>query len=281
MRDAIRNHLISTISSIGERCFEPHAADAKTEKPYLVVRQGTDAEESAWTGFRRIMEVWPNVARTTFVDLDTLEKSIKSTLHNQLLQTSAGEVFTCSYIGAAGPDEVDEDFDIITRGLRFSVMALQPVAVNEIVTGDPWIDAIATWSEVILGDIWTVYQNYWPLGYVRPSILFRLSSCSVLSKTSNLYEVTKKLTIHVLGDTPNRQIQGIMQIVESIGSTYKIPLNLNERRYLTVKNISADHRSDAIRTGQISLTLSRNTSTPIEDAPLIAAVHIDQKLKSR
>ena len=63
---------------------------------------------------------------------------------------------------------MDVEWDIITRGLRFTVLASQPIPVAEKAPEDPWLTALASWTEGLL-DNWTVYTNKWPLGYQKLS----------------------------------------------------------------------------------------------------------------
>ncbi|NPV30635.1 MAG: hypothetical protein HPY58_13510 [Firmicutes bacterium] len=226
MRAAIRQKLIDTVPDFGGRVFEPHAAGAGTAKPYAVIRQGVDAEDTPWTGFRRIIEVWPYVARTSFENLDALVSKTIAALDKQLLTDAVtGEVFTCQYLGTAGQDFVDEKWDAITRGLRFAVLALQPVVVAETVANDPWLEALATWTETLLGTTWAVYRNAWPLGYKRPGVMWRLTGIEVLEKGRAVFEVRKKFIGHVIGSTPNEQITGALAIVQELGNAIKLPLD--------------------------------------------------------
>jgi hypothetical protein len=275
MRDTIRQQLLDRIPEIDDRCFEPHAADKDTAKPYIVIKLGSDTEDSLWTGFRRVVEVWPNVSWTRFKSVDEMAAKITAALHNQLLTTESGEVFTCIYIGIAGNDSVDKDWDILTRGLRFSILALQPVNIIETVAGDPWLEALSTWSGLLLGQDWNIYQNQWPTGYRRPSVLWRLSGVDVTVKGAAMFQVQKKVIGHVLGSTPNEQIFGIMQLVQGLGTEIKIPLDLAKKQYLTILNPAGDTKADALKAGQISVVLSRMTSKPAEEAPLIGEVKIN------
>ena len=276
MRDAIRQKL-ATITEVGERVFEPHAAGAETGKPYIVISQGPDNEESAWVGFRRIVEVWPNVSRTTFVSVDTLAQKVINALGKDPLTTSAGEVFTCIYQGVAGDDVVDEEWDIITRGLRFAILALQPVAVPETVADDPWVEAVAAWTETLLGDSWTVYRNKWPLGYVKPAAMWRVANIDVQGVNRAAFKVKKTLVAHVLGGTPNQQAAGVATIAEGLVSAIKVPLSLTDRRYMTVDSAKGDYQADALTAGQVRVELSRVTMRPFEEAPLIQEVTFELK----
>ncbi len=274
MRAAIRQLLINGVPQVGGRVYEPHAAGASIQKPYLVLRQGVETEESPWAGFRRIIEVWPYVARTTFQKVDTLADKVTAALDKQILtDTATGEVFTCQYLGTVGQDYVDEEWDAITRGLRFAVLALQPVAVPETVANDPWLETLAAWTGTILGAAWTVYRNFWPLGYKRPAVLWRLAGIGVQEKARAMFEVRKRFIGHVLGSTPNEQITGALTVVQELGNAIKLPLDTANKRYLTVNNPAVDYRADALTAGQVSVTLSRLTNRPAEEAPLMQKVY--------
>ncbi len=275
MRAAIRQRLIDQVASIEGRVFEPHAAGADTPKPFVVLRQGIETEETIWTGFRRIVEVWPYIARTSFQALDALVNEITKALDKHLLTDDVTrEVFSCLYLGTVGQDYVDEGWNAITRGLRFAVVALQPVNVTETIANDTWLAALATWTETKFGAPWTVYQNFWPLGYKRPSVMWRLGGITPRALGKGMFEVRKSFAGHIVGDTPNRQISGTLSIIQGLASDIKIVLDAVNRRYLTVHEPAADLRTDAITAGQISVTLSRITNRPELEAPLIGAVHV-------
>lgn len=273
MRAAIRQKLIDSIPKIEGRVYEPQAAGATTQKPYLVLRQGVDAEESLWAGFRRIIEVFPYVSRTTFQKVDELANKVIEVLDKQLLtDATTGEVFTCQYLGTVGQDFIDEDWDAITRGLRFAVMALQPVAVKETVASDTWVEALASWAENLLGGEWTVYRNRWPLGYVRPAVLWRLADISAVGTSRATFDVRKLMAGHVLGATPNQETVAMLQIVQGLTQAIKVPLDLANRKYMTVVEPRGDYRMDALTRGQISVTLTRMTMRPFEEAPLMQKI---------
>ncbi len=64
MRVTIKQILIDNITDIQGRVYEPHAAGANTQKPYLVLREGVQDPEADWSAFSTIIEVWPYVKRT-------------------------------------------------------------------------------------------------------------------------------------------------------------------------------------------------------------------------
>lgn len=286
MREAIRQKLITSIPEVAGRVFEPHAAGADTQKPYLVVLMGTDTEDTPWTGYRQIVEVWPYLDQTQFADVDAISEKIAAALGSLPLTTAAGEVFSCQYLGAAGPDVFDQEWGIITRGLRFAVLALQPVAVVETMAGDPWIEALAGWTESILSTLtttfaesWAIYRNAWPAGYRKPAVLWRLTDFETQEKSRAVYEVRKRIVGHVLGSSPNEQINVALQIVQEMRSAIKLLLDAANKRYMMVASAAADLKANALTAGQISLTLSRLTVRPETEAPLMAGVHHADNLK--
>jgi hypothetical protein len=269
MRNAVREQLITAVTEVSGRVFEPQAARRDTPKPYLVIRQGVDTEDTPWTGFRQILEVWPYLSQTTFADVDALAAKITAALGKDPLTTEAGEVFTCQYLGAAGPDLVDTEWDAITRGLRFAVLALQPVAVPETVENDPWLEALATWTKTLLGEDWEVYRNVWPLGYQRPSVMWRLTTMPIRERGRQVYEIRKRAIGHVLGRTRNEQIGGALKVVEGLGAAIKILLDQDNKRYLTIAEPAGNLEADGLTAGQLSVALARLTNRPIEEAPLM------------
>ncbi len=265
MRDAIRNKLIAAVPEIGGRCFEPHAAEAKTDKPYCVVTLGEEFYDGEWTGCRRIAEIWPCIAKTTFGTVDSLSAKVITALHTVLLTTSAGEQFNCIYTGNVGRDAEDLDLGIITRGLRFEILAIPRTPGVDPAADDTWLEAIVTLSTTLLDAGWTVYKNIWPQGYKRPAALWRLANIDVAQRSASVYEVKKRLIGHVLGDTPNRQIIGVATLIQGIGKLPKIQIS-DGGRYMTVRpGLAANFEADAIRGGQIVLPLSRLTNDPVTE----------------
>ncbi|MEW6540572.1 MAG: hypothetical protein AB1402_03005 [Bacillota bacterium] len=272
MRNALREKLISEIPALGGRALEPHAADKDTEKPYLVIRQGVDAEESAWAGWRRVFEIYPYVLRTSFTDLDVLVNSVVAALDKQLIgDPETEEVFTCNYLGPTSPDFVDDDWDALTRPLRFAAMALQPVDVPETVQDDPWLQALARWIQGFMPG-WNVYLNGWPLGYVRPAVLIRVTDIQATDKSRAAYELRKHVAIHLVGLTPNGQLQAVLRISQDLTGAVKIPIDAEAKDYMTAVTPRADLQADAFRKGQVSLVLTKMVARPQPEVSLIQKV---------
>jgi len=273
VRAAIRKRLIEAVSAVEGRVYEPQAPGPETPKPYLVIRQGIETEESEWAGFRRIIEVWPFVSRSTFQEVDALAKQVVEALSGQLLTTDQGEVFTLMYLGTVGEDMVAREWNALTRGLRFSVLALQPVNANETLPSDSWVEALAAWTQQTLGQEWTLYRDRWPMGYAKPSVLWRLVSSRIEHASRAAFKVIKSMQGHVIGQTGNQQVSGATAIVEGLGHVIKLPLNEPAGAYLTVADVRADFRNEALTTGQVTVELFRFTSRPTEEIPFITRVY--------
>lgn len=275
MRMGVRRRLEQAVQVLAGRIYDPHAARHDTPKPYAVLLYDDEREESPWAGYRRIVEVWPYVERTSMHELDTMASQIIAALDDQLItDPETGEVFTCRYEGA-GTDVSDPEWGL-TRGLRFAVYALQPVQVPETVASDPWIEALARWTEGVLGPEWTVYQNAWPAGYRRPSILWRLVGYEAQPVSPAVYLMRKRMAGHVIGRTPNETTQAVLRVVEELTRAVKVPIDEAARTYMTVHDPRASHEVDALIREQITVTLSRRTASPVEDAPVMRVVYVTQ-----
>ncbi|NPV90113.1 MAG: hypothetical protein HPY50_04965 [Firmicutes bacterium] len=151
---------------------------------------------------------------------------------------------------------------------------------------DPWLDALASWAQNILGSGWTMYRT-WP-GNRRPSVHWCVTEYEVREKGGAFFEVRKKVSGRVLGSTPNEQAAGTFTLVEKLGGMSKLVLDGFNRRYLTVSQPTAqgslmnypaasvpevNTRQDALTAGKVSVVLSRLTKRPSEEAPLMMAVN--------
>ncbi|MED3244886.1 hypothetical protein P4374_35145, partial [Bacillus thuringiensis] len=174
------------------------------------------------------------------------------------------------YQGSVGGDDVVDEWDAITRGLRFAVVAIHHVNKTEM-QGDPWVEATAKWSEGILGDKWTVYRDILPLGYQRPALLLRLGGLETEQRNRSLFEVRKQVIGHFFGSDAQEQILGAALITEALAEAIKIPLSIEDRRFLTVQNPRLNAGANAITNGQLNVTFKRTTSrisqevTPIRE----------------
>jgi hypothetical protein len=274
MRQAIKAQLIAKIPEIGGRCYEPQEVTSSTTKPYLVIRQGVEQETNPWSGFHRTFEIWPHAdISDTFITVDNLALKVNAALEKRLLETGDHRGFSCYSIGTTEADQVDNTCHAITRGLLFKVIGVQPVEINGSVSVEPWIDVLAVWTRKLLGNDWSVYSNSWPLDYHRPAVLWRIANIESQNQGPKSFMIRKIIMGHGLGDHPDRQLTGVLAILQQLSIENKLLLDPQAKQYLTVDQVSVNYQADPIDKGQITVILSKLIPRPVETAPLINAIH--------
>ena len=274
MRDAIRNALISGVPEVGGRIFEPHTASADTEKPYLIVKENAEQDNTEWAGFRGRIEVWPYVEESSYTEVDALAKKVAATLNMQLLTGDDGEAVTCISDGML-EDVADTEWQALTRCVNFYVLALQPSDVPGPLNNDPWIDALVVWSKAILGDGYEVQGSQLSVGYKRPAVLWRLDNINIEDCGSLAFDVVKRVACHVFGRNAVEEANIAVKLIEEMGNAVKIPISAAERRYMTLREVSGNVYTDALKQGHIRATLSRRTRRPREEVALIGSLNTD------
>ncbi|MGL5753020.1 MAG: hypothetical protein ACRCXT_20935, partial [Paraclostridium sp.] len=148
MRAGIRQALIDNIPELNN-CYEPNVPSKETLKPYAVILQGNDEEESSHVNYVRNIEIWLYEKRTTFKKLDYLYNQAVKALHlKTIVDPVTNESFTCVFNGAIGQDVIDEEWDAIARGLSFRIIGLHND--NYLNSVDDWVEAISKYSETLV-----------------------------------------------------------------------------------------------------------------------------------
>ena len=271
MREAIRQALIDGVPEVESRVYEPFAAGPKTEKPYLIVRETAEEDNTEWAGFRGRVEVWPYVEQGSLKDVDDLSKKIALALNMQLLEGDDGDALTCIHDGS-GEDIVDEDWDALTRCVYFYALALQPAGTPGPVENDPWIDALVNWTKEKLGEGYNVYGGKLPASYKRPAVLWRLDNTSIDDAGALAFVVSKQVACHIFGRNAVEEGNIAISIAEQMGAAVKIPLKPSERLYMTLQSINATLYTDALKQGHLRAILTRRTKRPREEVAKIAEV---------
>lgn len=271
MREAIRQALIDGVPEVEGRVYEPFAAGPETEKPYLIVRETAEEDNTEWAGFRGRVEVWPYVEQGSLKDVDDLSKEIAVALNMKLLEGDDGDALTCIHDGS-GEDIVDEDWDALTRCVYFYALALQPAGTPGPVENDPWIDALVDWTKEKLGEGYNVYGGKLPASYKRPAVLWRLDNTSIDDAGALAFVVSKQVACHIFGRNAIEEGNIAISIAEQMGAAVKIPLKPSERLYMTLQSINATLYTDALKQGHLRAILTRRTKRPREDVAKIAEV---------
>ena len=278
MREAIRQALIDGVPEVEGRVFEPFAAGPETEKPYLIVRETAEEDNTEWAGFRGRVEVWPYVEQGSLKDVDDLSKEIALALNMQLLEGDDGDALTCIHDGS-GEDIVDEEWDALTRCVYFYALALQPAGTPGPAENDPWIDALVSWTKEKLGDGYNVYGGKLPASYKRPAVLWRLDNTSIDDAGALAFVVSKQVACHIFGRNAIEEGNIAISIAEQMGAAVKIPLKPSERLYMTLQSINATLYTDALKQGHLRAILTRKTKRPREEVAKIAKVTTDGIIK--
>lgn len=274
MREAIRQALIDGVPEVEGRVFEPFAAGPETEKPYLIVRETAEEDNTEWAGFRGRVEVWPYVEQGSLKDVDDLSKEIAVALNMKLLEGDDGDALTCIHDGS-GEDIVDEEWDALTRCVYFYALALQPAGTPGPAENDPWIDALVSWTKEKLGDGYNVYGGKLPASYKRPAVLWRLDNTSIDDAGALAFVVSKQVACHIFGRNAIEEGNIAISIAEQMGAAVKIPLKPSERLYMTLQSINATLYTDALKQGHLRAILTRKVKRPREEVAKIAKVTTD------
>nr|WP_315990705.1 hypothetical protein [Desulforamulus aquiferis] len=157
--------------------------------------------------------------------------------------------------------------------LTYNMHWWKPTTVQAVAPNDPWLEALALWTEKELGKDWTIIHNVYTEEFQRPAIIWNLVNINAKQITASTFEVSKKFKGKVLGHLPNQQISGCLAIVEGLTRDIKIPLAGSQ--YLTVINPQTSIRKDSLVNGQVTVSLSRKTNRLTEEMPLMMKIDIE------
>ncbi len=266
MRTAIRQILVDNITAVQGRVYEPHAAGANTQKPYLVLREGVQDPESDWAAFSTIVEVWPYVKRTTFQQVDSLANAIINALHRKRF-SHEGEEYLIDYLGSAGPDFVDDNWDAITRGLRFRVFALG--WLNGLTYGPDPVAVLQTWTATTWPEVQTDPGSWTPAD-ATPGIYWRLVRLAPMQLTAAVNWIEVQLTGHVLAPSPAVRLAWVRKVTEGLAKQRR--LKMIDGGPLELLKVTADSEADPMRRGQIQLTARFGVLQPTAQAEVLGRV---------
>ncbi len=248
MRAGIRQHLINSVTDLKD-CYEPTVPTVDTLKPYAVIVQGSDDDNGEVIGFKRNIEIWLYENRTTFKNLDALADKVIKSLNMQVVEdTKANETFTCKFAGAIGQDVIDTEWDAIARGLKFTVIALHDETGDN---ADEWLEALRNYTKTIID--YPVYLNNWKRNFSVPSILWRVKSTSNMRELNSVIKETKVIVGHIVHSDTNQINKVLDEVEQNLIQDLRIPFNIQERRYLTINNISENREADMLTQGQLTI----------------------------
>ncbi|HBJ2623608.1 hypothetical protein FDB42_11900 [Clostridium botulinum] len=274
MRHGIRQKLLDTVKNL-KGCYEPSVPNKDTQKPYGVILQGSDDDNGEVVGFKRTIEIWLYEDKTTFKNLDKLVEEVIKALDMQVIEDlKTNETFTCIFDGAIGQDLIDEEWQAITRGLRFTVISLHDE--NEINT-DKWLDALSDYTKDIIK--LPIYLNNWKQNFEVPSILWRVQNQEKERISNSLIKESKTLICHIASTNKNEINKLLEDIEDKLVTDLKIPLDLADRRYLTIESIEEDREADMLSKGQLTVKFSRRKMIERKEIPKINKIYGSGMLK--
>lgn len=270
MREDIRLILANAIPDVEGRVLEPSVAGKDEEKPFLVVREGTQDPGDPYSGFATIVEVWPFVSQTSFRKVDALSQKVIEALHQKRFDSSTGEPFFVQYIGTAGDDVADDEWQAYTRGLRFQVFSLAWM-VTETVEPDP-IAAMRSWTEQRFPDLQTDPLTWRPSDE-QPALYWRLAAITGMEMMNWGAWITARIVGHLLAPTAQKRVEWLKRVVPRIG--------LDRRTYLSdgsplfFESVSADSTADPFRVGQIQVVVRYGLLGEMPNVPALDNIHLE------
>ena len=263
MRATIRQLLVNGVTQVQGRVYEPHAAVATTPKPYLVLKVGVQDAEVDWADFSTVIEVWPYASRTTFQQVDAIANAVINTLHRARF-SEAGEQYLVDYIGTTGQDFVDEDWDAITRGLRFRVFALGWLD-GLTFEPDP-VTALRNWTITTFPEVHTDPATWSPTD-TAPGIYWRLVRIAPVQITAAVNWLEAQIAGHILAPSAAVRLTWVRKLTESLAKQRR--LTMLDGGPLELIKITADSEADHMRRGQVQVTARFGVLQPAAQAEVL------------
>ncbi|GAA0389417.1 hypothetical protein [Paenibacillus motobuensis] len=260
--------------------------EVSNAKPYVILASSTDSGGSPWKGLRYPIEVILYVDKASPEQLNTTAESIKKTLNNQLLEDEATNKWLTFYPQQSTYDVVDDEKQAIKRTLNFSAVIPRPLTVESPVTSDGWLSAIVAWTQDLLGKEWSIYSGVWPLQPSVPAVMWRVSEMDITPKGTSSFEIQKRLTAFIQGVDSNQEHAALLQLLEALGTSTRLPMDEADRRYLNVSEpkvntkVTADGYTNQGE-GPLTVTLSGRTNRQPAgtEGPLMQFVHYESNLR--
>lgn len=270
MRNAIRQLLIDDISTI-KGIWEPSAAGPNLEKPYLVIREGVQSESDPYKDFTTVYEVWPYTKRTTFKNVDDLSKEVISTLNR--IRFDVNDVpHYIEYTGSITDDIVDDEWDALTRGLRFRVFSLAWL-LHTPIDPDP-VEAMKDWTESHFNETQTNPLNWNPTDE-KPALYWRVASITSVEPMSWGAWINATLRGHLIATSIDRRGKWLDLVVRQLALDARTRLSDNSK--MTFQSVSADGSYDPFGEGQIMLNVRFGILQPDLDLGQIKQTVIDNE----
>lgn len=272
MRATLRQLLIDGVPQVQGRVYEPHAAEANTQKPYLVLKEGVQDPEADWAAFSTVIEVWPYVDRTTFQQVDALAGAVINALHRARFADD-GEQYLIDYLGTVGQDFVDDDWDAITRGLRFRVFALG--WLNGLSYDPDPVAVLQNWTKATFPEVHTDPATWLPAD-ATPGVYWRLVRLTPVQITVAVSWLEAQIAGHILVPTAAVRLTWVRKITEGLAKQRR--LKMPDGGLLELMKVSADSEADPMRKGQVQVTARFGVLQPTTPVVTLGSIVISDPL---
>ncbi|EGQ21072.1 hypothetical protein HMPREF9372_3355 [Sporosarcina newyorkensis 2681] len=271
MREEIRNILVASVPLVKGEVWEPSAAGPKMPKPSLILREGPQETSEPYAAFTSLYEVWPYVKRTTFKQVDAVSKEVIAALHQKRFDV-AGVPHYAEYVGTASEDIVDEEWDALTRGLRFQVYSLAWL-MHTPVEPDP-VSALQAWSMKRFPTL-QLDPTLWSPSDAQPALYWRVESTRKVEPMNWGAWLTMQLNGHVIA--PDVSVR--RQFVDRVTKQLAIDQNtcMTDKSKMRFLSVSADDGYDPFRQGQIKIEVQFGVLREAEVHPFLKHVYFDSE----
>lgn len=247
MRKELKQILIENIPEIQSRVYEPSAAGPDLIKPFVVLREGVQSPDQPFADYTTIYEVWPYVDYTTFNNVDSLSKQVITTL-DKIRFNVEGVPHYIEFAGSLTEDVVDDEWDVLTRGLRFQVYSLAWL-LHIPIEPDPVV-AMKEWTEKHFMNVQT-NPNTWDPQDDKPALYWRQVSIQSVESMNWGSWINARLNGHIIIPNVAKRKEWTEKVVRQLAIDTKTTMSDNSRiGFLTV---SADSGYNPFNQGQIQL----------------------------
>lgn len=271
MRSEIKEILNKEIETINNRTYEPSAAGPNLKKPFLVLREGVQSNDEPYAGFTTIYEVWPYVERTTFQNVDSLSQEVIEAVDKKRFDSNGIPHFI-EYTGSLTDDIVDEEWDVLTRGLRFRVFSLAWL-IHEPVEPDP-VEAMKAWTEHNFENMQTNPEGWDPQNST-PGAYWRVSSIQSVTTMNWGAWINASLRGHLISPSIKEQGKWLDMVIRKLAIDAETRMSDNSK--MTFQSASADGSFDPFGSGQIQLNVRFGVLREKEKLPHIKHAYFDEK----
>ncbi|SMF72317.1 hypothetical protein SAMN05661091_0848 [Paenibacillus uliginis N3/975] len=279
MRGAVRQAVSGIIPELEGRVYDVHPPDGANDDLYAVIALGEDVWKSSWAGYRQVVRLKLYAGSSGLSQMDAWAEHLIKGLHRKRVTGTEDGAFILHYLGVPEADKLDPVSGKTFRMLRFGIYMPEASGAGSTSQPDEWLSALAAWTGDLLGNPWRIYHTSWPAGRDDNAILWRMTGCETKTAGASKIEVRKSFIGHVASPVLGSDQLAIVKLVEALGSKVQLLLDSEDRRYMSVVEVSSDLQADPILDGQLKLTLMQRKMRPAEEAALIRHVNIHPILK--